>query len=223
MPYLSPRVRAPAPASFPLGASCRGLGPSSWTPTFCPGSQAVGPTRGAGGRDGLRSPLARCAPAACSPSARARRLSYRAVTPSGGGEQPALTLPLPRPPSSPPPYPCRLRGAAEGGAGGPGLSPGPPPGAHRGTQDRCPNRALQLSSLETGLSWAGGRAMIGEGGSRDPPARARLRTAWGWGESESRAQEGTKMKPTGHPQWGRTRALDSCSVSPPPCGPPRVL
>lgn len=42
VPYLSPRGRAPAPASSPLGASCRGRGPSSWTPTFCTGSQAVG-------------------------------------------------------------------------------------------------------------------------------------------------------------------------------------
>lgn len=169
MPYLSPPVRAPAPASFPLGASCRGLGPSSWTPTFCPGSQAVGRTRGAGGRDGLPSPLARCAPAACSPSARARRLSYRAVTPSGGGEQSALTLPLPRPPPSPPlPTRAGCRGGLRGGAGGPRLGPGPPLWAHRGRQDRCPNGALQISSLETGLSWARGRAMIGEGGVEIP-------------------------------------------------------
>lgn len=35
VPYLSPEGRTPTPASSPLGASCRGLGPSSRTPTFC--------------------------------------------------------------------------------------------------------------------------------------------------------------------------------------------
>lgn len=55
VPYLSPRGRAPAPApaSCPLGASCRGLGPSSWTPTCCPGP-AVG-RAGGGGRPAQRS------------------------------------------------------------------------------------------------------------------------------------------------------------------------
>lgn len=33
VPYLSPRARVPAPASSPLGSSCRGRGPSSGTPT----------------------------------------------------------------------------------------------------------------------------------------------------------------------------------------------
>lgn len=43
---------------------------------FCPRSQAVG---------WPRSPLPRCAPAACSPSTRARRLSYRRSHPPGEG------------------------------------------------------------------------------------------------------------------------------------------
>lgn len=86
VPYLSPRARAPA--SSPLGASCRGLGPSSWPLTFCPGSGAVAPPRGAGGRDRRSSPRPHAAPppppppAAPVPSAAP---SYRRSHPPGEG------------------------------------------------------------------------------------------------------------------------------------------
>lgn len=128
VPYLFPQDQAPAPASSPLGASCRGRGPSSWAPTCCP--------RVPGGRDGLGYPLP-LAPAACSPSAGARRLSYRAVTPSGGGERRALTLPLPRQPPSAHLPPAQAPGDRERRL----WALHPPSWAHRGRQDARPRRA----------------------------------------------------------------------------------
>lgn len=152
-----------------------------------------------GSRGGLRSRPARGAPAACSPGARARRLSYRAVTPSGGGEQPALTLPLPRPPPSPPlPTPagclggCRRRARA--------LDPLLRPPSRAGSVPR--GSATDLVPGEG--AWLGwGPSHDGGGGSTEPPARARLRTALGWGDSQS-SQEGTDRNEAHRPpQWGR--------------------
>lgn len=76
VPYLFPRDQVPAPAFFPLGASCRGRGPSSWAPTCCPRSWAEGRPR---------ISAAALRPRRLQPQCRARRLSYRRSHPPGEG------------------------------------------------------------------------------------------------------------------------------------------
>lgn len=162
-PYLSPRGRAPAPApapaSSPLGASCRGLGPSSWTPTFCPGSGAVGQTRGAEGRR-LEPPLLSTAklrpplPAAPVPERGACLIGGHTLRGRGAASLNS-SPPTGRPqPSSP--LPTRARcGKRRGGLRAPARCPGLPPWAHRAReparQDRRPSRVPQTSAPERGL------------------------------------------------------------------------
>lgn len=229
MPYLSPPGRAPAlapapaPASSPLGASCRGLGPASWAPTFCPGSGAAGRTdarcrrcRSAGTALALRRRAA--PPTACSPGARARRLSYRRSHPPGEGSwslnsspptgRRSLLSPAPSPPAP----------AAGPGVGFGQFAPAPspdPPSEGASEAGWAPRRSAAhlLPRRGGGSSWAGGLSHDGGGGrgrrggeGRDPAVRARLRTARGWGDSQRRAQKGTKMKPTGQPSGVRKRS-----------------
>lgn len=89
VPYLSPQVRAPAPASSPLGASCLGLGPSSWTPTFCPGPRRwdAREAREAGAASALRRRAAPPQPAAPVPE-RGAFLIGRSHPPGEGSSQP---------------------------------------------------------------------------------------------------------------------------------------
>ena len=177
-----------------------------------PGSRPVGPmrgVRGAGGRDCLSSPQPRCAPAACSPSAERGAFLIGGHTLRGRG---AASLnsspPAPNALTRPPYHPLWLRGAVGGR-----VWPRTPPGAHRGRQDRRPNEAPRPPRQERGLELGWGPEPGLRRGSRDPPARARLRTAWGWGDSESRAQEGTEVKPAGQPRRvGKAPAF--CSLSP---------
>lgn len=174
--------------------------------------------------DGLRSPLPCAAPplpAAPVPERGACLIGGHTLRGRGAA---SLNSSPPAPAALIPP-PHRRRGwrGRRASCARRALSPGHPPSSGP-LSDRGRSGALtechRPPHRRRGWSWAGGLSPDSGAGSRDPAARARLRTAGGWGDSERRAQEGTKTNEAHWPaQWGRTHSCSLLSVSTASCPP----